>query len=287
MFRWLPWHLAKMRLAFNSVAYPPRHIRVFYRRHQSEAERFPPNADPYSKLATLYNEYAHWFLPLYGRFLVASGRYYRVPVKSVLDLACGTGLVTRQVARRAESVVGLDASEAMLREARSRTTGNNVRFVQGDFRNFCLGDIFDAAVCATDSLNYLEKPRELAEVFGCVERHLRPGGLFAFDVYDRSFFWYVARKRAVVEVNGECFEWYNFYDYYRRVSETRVVLPGAVEPHRRIPLEKEDVRRAASEAGLEVAEHFSAKTYLFLFPPVYRLYFYPMRQFYLLRKPEA
>jgi SAM-dependent methyltransferase len=276
-----------MCLAFLSVSHPPRHIKVRYERHRAKVEHFPPNADPYGPLAASYNEYARWFVPLYGRFLAAAGRYYGLSVRSVLDLACGTGLVSRQLARRAESVVGLDISEAMLQEARSRTPGNNVRYVRGDFRDFCLAETFDAAVCGTDALNYLGKRGELAGVFRCVGRHLRPGGLFAFDTWDRRFFQYVAGKKGVVEVNGERFEWYCFYDPGSRVSEERVVLQGVVEQHRRIPIEEEDVYRAASEAKLEVAEHFSAKTHLFLFPPLYPLYFHPVRQFYLLRRPES
>jgi SAM-dependent methyltransferase len=260
---------------------------VRYRRHRAKAEHFPPNADPYGPLAVLYNEYARWFVPRYGRFLAAAGRYYGLSVRSVLDLACGTGLVSRQAARRAELVVGLDISDTMLREARSHTPDKNVRYVREDFRAFCLGETFDAAVCGTDALNYLGNLEELASVFRCVGQHLRPGGLFAFDTLDRRFFLHGAGKKAVVEVNGERFEWYEFYDSASRVSEARVVFQGVVERHRRIPIEPEDVSRAASEARLEVAEHFSAKTYLFPFPIMYPLYFYPVRQFYLLRRPES
>jgi 2-polyprenyl-3-methyl-5-hydroxy-6-metoxy-1,4-benzoquinol methylase len=287
MLQWLCWHLAKMGLALNSVPSPPRHIKVRYKRHQTKADDFSPNADHYKQLATLYNEYTHWFVPRYGRFVAAAGRYYGLPVKFVLDLACGTGLVSRQLARCAESVVGLDISEAMLQEAHSRTPGTTVRYVRGDFRDFCLAETFDAAVCGTDALNYLGKPEELVSVFRCVGRHLRPGGLFAFDTLDRRFFRYVAGKTGVIEVNGERIEWHNFYDSNSRVSEDRVVLQGIVERHRRIPIEKEDVRRAAGETGLEMVENFSAQTYLFLLPVLYPLYFYPVRQFYLLRRPES
>jgi SAM-dependent methyltransferase len=287
MFRWPRWHLAKMRLAFTSVAHPPRHVKVRYRRHGANAEDFAPNADPYSRMAALYNEYARWFVPLYGRFLAAAGRHYAVPIRAVLDLACGTGLVSRQVASRAEAVVGLDISEEMLRQARSLTPGSNVRYVRGDCRDFSLDETFEAAICGTDALNYLTRPGELAAVFRCVGRHLRPGGLFAFDVFDCRFFRRVAGRKAVVELNGQRWEWYNFYAPRGGVSETRVVLGGVVERHGRIPIEPEDVCRAAGAAGLQVAEHFSARTYLFLFPPYYPLYSFPMRQFYLLRRPET
>lgn len=283
MFRRLRWHWAKMDMAFRSVSPPPRYIKVRYRRHRT-TEGFYPNADPYEQLATLYNDYGRWLVPPYGPFLAAAGRYYGQPIRSVLDLACGTGLISRQAAKRTELVVGLDISEAMLREARSRTSANNVRYVRADFRDFCLTENFDAAICGTDALNYLERSEELVGVFSCIGRHLRPGGLFAFDSFDGRFFRHVAGKKAVVEVNSEGFEWYNFYDPGSRVSETRVVVQGVVERHRRIPIEEKDVRHAASEAGLEIAAHFSAKSFRFLQALLPLLCFHPVRQFYLLRR---
>ncbi|MHB1421642.1 MAG: class I SAM-dependent DNA methyltransferase [Gemmataceae bacterium] len=287
MLRLLRWHLAKMNLSTLSVSYPPRHIKVRHKWHRDKIEHFPANADPYEPFASLYNEYARWFVPRYGPFLAAAGRYYGLTIRSVLDLACGTGLVSRQAAKRVESVVGLDISEAMLSEARSRTPSNNVSYVWGDYREFCLGETFDAAVCGTDALNYLGRIGELTDVFHCVGKHLRPGGLFAFDSWNHRFFEWIDGKKGMLTMNGERFEWYSFYDSDSRINEERVVLQGIVERHRRIPIEEEDVRRAANEAGLEVAERFSVKTYLFLFPILYTLYFYPVRQFYVLRKPSA
>lgn len=285
MFRKLRWHLAKMDMALRSVSSPSPNIKGVYKKLRTTPGHFIPNAEPYDRLAALYNDYARWLVPAYGRFLAAAGRYYGQPVRCVLDLACGTGLVSRQLARRTESVVGLDISEAMLQEARSRTAANNVRYIRGDFRGFCLAETFDATVCGTDALNYLEKAEELVAVFRCVGRHLRPGGLFAFDVMGRRVFRRLADTRVVVQVNSEEFQWYDFYDSDGDVSETRVIVQGVVERHRRIPIDEEDVCRAAGEARLEVVECFSNKTYLFLLPPPFTLLcFYPAREFYLLRK---
>jgi SAM-dependent methyltransferase len=278
MLRWLRWHLAKMRLAAGPLTPPPPHVRVTRRKHAARAEDFPPSAEPYRRLAALWDDYAAWFVPRYDLFLPAAAAHYRVPVRSVLDLACGTGLLSRRIAGRAESVVGLDASEDMLGRARSRAGDGNVRYERGDFRDFSLGETFDAAVCGSDSLNYVEAPGQLEDVFRCVRRHLRPGGLFAFDVLDERYFRALSLSKAVAEVGGEQFELYTFYDAGRRVSESRVVLGGAVERHRRVPVEEGDVRVAAAGAGLAVAEHFSRKTYLRLGPAA-------VRQFYVLRAP--
>jgi SAM-dependent methyltransferase len=263
-------------------------------RHKLSVEDLPPpNVKGYDKLAPLWDEYAGWFVPRYGRFLPAAGDYYGRPIRAVLDLACGTGLLTRRFARRAESVVGLDASQAMLREARLRTTARNVRYVQGDFRDFSLECCFDAAICGSDSLNYVEEPAELAAVFACVSRHLRPGGLFIFDVLDGRAFRDLASIKVVAYAGGERFEIYYFYDPATRVSESRAVFRGLaeegrgstalkriVERHRRVPIEEGEVRRAAGEAGMEVTEHYSRRPWLYLL-----LRMAAARQFYVLQRP--
>jgi SAM-dependent methyltransferase len=280
VFRWLRWQLAKMRLSMRLLATMPPQVHLVNQVHRSTVEELPPNTEPYQFLAAHWNDYAGWLVPRYGRFLAAAASYYDLPLGSVLDLACGTGLLSRQIAKRAQSVVGLDVSEPMLRRAGSCTSEGNVRYVQGDFRAFDLGETFDAAVCGSDSLNYLETPGELTDVFRCVRRHLRPGGLFAFDVLDDQWLRVSAHTKSAAEVSGESFEVYYFYDPGKRVRESRAVLGRAIERHRQIPIEEGDVTRAAREAGLSVAEHFSANTYLLLKLP-------RARQFYVLRTPST
>src|SRR3954452_18570969 len=163
MLRWLFWQLAKRRFATTPRRKVPAHVRAIHGECRGTHERFPPNAEPYERMAAVWDDYSNWWARDWATFLVAAGAYYRRPVKAVLDLACGTGVLTRQLAARAESVVGLDASEAMLREARERTDSPRVRYARGDFRDFDLGESFDAAVCGGDSLNYVGSADELAD----------------------------------------------------------------------------------------------------------------------------
>jgi SAM-dependent methyltransferase len=279
MFQGLRWHLAKLQLS-TGRGLRPRQVKIRQRKHAAKEEDFLPNTASYCLLAAYWDEYATWLVPRYGRFLSAARKYYGLPIRSVLDLACGTGLLSRQIAQRVEMVTGLDMSSAMLREARTFTEASNVNYVQADFRAFSLDATFDAAVCGGDSLNYVEAPGELADVFCCVRQQLSPGGLFIFDVLDDRAFRKLARAKTVVDVSGERFEVYYFYDADKRVSESRAVFGSAVEAHKRIPLEKADVRRAAEEAGLSVTEHFSSNTYLPLNLSL-------VRQFYVLRNPPT
>jgi demethylmenaquinone methyltransferase/2-methoxy-6-polyprenyl-1,4-benzoquinol methylase len=89
----------------------------------------------------------------------------------VLDVACGTGLVTRELVRRGCSVVGLDQSPDMLAEARRRLPG--VRFVAGEAERLPFADREFDALTFTYLLRYVDDRlatmRELARV-------VRPGG---------------------------------------------------------------------------------------------------------------
>ncbi len=257
---------------------PPWPVRVARVKHDARVEEFPPTTDAYERVSAYWDQYAGWFVPGYGRFLLSAAAHYGFTLTSALDLACGTGLISRQLAQHAESVVGLDSSEAMLRRAAELTSDENVRYVRGDVRAFDLGETFDAAVCGSDSLNYLSTPAELTEVFRCVRRHLRPGGVFAFDALDDAYFRAIAPLKAQIDVGGVSFDVYHFYDPDRRVGDARAVFRDCVEAHRRIPIEEEEVRRAAAAAGLTVAEHFSCNS-LSLFKQQLA------RQFYVVRAP--
>ena len=106
--------------------------------------------------------------------------------KRVLDLCCGTGDLTRQLALRAESsmeIVGLDYSAKMLDMARAKLSGlrtdNAVRFVEGDAAAMEFPDgYFDAAGIAFAFRNLTWRnplrDRALAEA----RRVLRPGSRF-------------------------------------------------------------------------------------------------------------
>ena len=80
----------------------------------------------------------------------------------VLDIACGTGVVTFEAAAAvgsSGSVMGTDLSDEMIRIARERTPGAHVRFERMDAEELALGDgSFDAALCAL-GLMYVPDPR--------------------------------------------------------------------------------------------------------------------------------
>jgi len=103
----------------------------------------------------------------------------------LLDLACGTGTLTRLLAQRGYQMTGVDIAPAMLEAARTQTQaqGLSIPFVQQDAAELNLpGQLFDGVICLFDSLNYILDPARLRQAFTRVFAHLQPGGSFIFDV---------------------------------------------------------------------------------------------------------
>ena len=102
---------------------------------------------------------------------------------SVLDLACGEGFYTRQLAESgAARLVGIDSSKAMVELAReahgSRGNGDmSITYRVADVRDLDLGEQFDL-VTAAYLLNYAIDASDLLGMCESVVRHLRPGGRF-------------------------------------------------------------------------------------------------------------
>lgn len=101
--------------------------------------------------------------------------------KKVLDLACGTGTISKLLCDNGYEVTGMDISEEMLIVAQEKCQ-NRVRFFKGDISTFSLPEKFDYCVCLLDSLNHLENISAVKSCFECVSNTLNENGLFIFDV---------------------------------------------------------------------------------------------------------
>lgn len=135
---------------------------------------------PFSLLASVYDaimaevEYDDWVAFVLRQATLRGFRGGRL-----LDLGCGTGNATAPARARGFVVDGLDASDAMLREARRKMPDG--RFVRGDFRTFELGARYALVYAIFDSLNNLLDPSDFLRAARRVRNHLEPGGWFVFD----------------------------------------------------------------------------------------------------------
>jgi SAM-dependent methyltransferase len=110
-------------------------------------------------------------------------RLYGINVKTMLDLACGTGTLTHLLASRGYEMIGTDSSPEMLTAAMQKESAAQIppMFICQPMEALDLYGTVNAAVCALDGVNYLE-PGLLREAFRRVELFLDPGGVFIFDI---------------------------------------------------------------------------------------------------------
>jgi SAM-dependent methyltransferase len=103
-----------------------------------------------------------------------------VPGGRVLDVACGTGVLSKALADADAQVTGVDASEDYLEGARQRRSHPNIMYELGDIRQMRFDDgAFDAAV----STLALDVVPEIEQVVAEMKRVTRPGGVVASGVH--------------------------------------------------------------------------------------------------------
>ncbi len=101
----------------------------------------------------------------------------------ILELACGSGEITRKLAINNYRVLATDLSEMMIKKAQEKGQIPNLRYQQMNMLNFNLDNKFSNVICFCDSINYLSSYEELNKLFTNVYQHLNSKGVFLFDMH--------------------------------------------------------------------------------------------------------
>ena len=119
------------------------------------------------------------FIEFYEAEFARDGGEFRL----LLDLCCGTGTLTCELARRGYEMIAADASVDMLMQAREKSAELPCPplFLCQDAAELDLYGTVDAAVCSLDGMNYIA-PDALPEVFHRLHLFVRPDGLLIFDI---------------------------------------------------------------------------------------------------------
>ncbi len=190
--------------------------------HASDA--FTDVAPFYDKLMSSvpYDYWADYLEELFDR--------HGIRPDKLLDIGCGTGAVTIQMAQRGYDCHGVDISDAMLEYARrnARDSGLAIRYTCQDAAELKLtGQRFESAISLFDSLNNITVPERLAAAFAHVFHHLTTPGIFVFDLNAEYAFKTGMFSQKSTPLDGELqYVWKS-----RNDSETRLCVVDMAFEH--------------------------------------------------------
>ncbi len=106
----------------------------------------------------------------------------------ILDLACGFGRHSIELAQRGYEMAGLDSSIAMLQKALADAQNKNlnIKFIHGDMRELGFSEVFDACMCWQTSFGYFDDRTNVAVAQG-IARAVKPHGRLLLDVVNRDY----------------------------------------------------------------------------------------------------
>lgn len=192
----------------------------------------------------------------------------------ITELGCGTGTVTMKLDKEGYNIVGIDLSAEMLSIAMDKMyeAGQEIIYTQQDMRDFELPYEVDGMVSIGDSMNYITTADDLREVFNCVYKGLKPGGVFIFDLKTIHFFKDVLGDNTFAENReSSAFIWDNYYDEDNRNNEYDLAVfvenedDGTFERyeenHYQHGFTLTEVEEAVKAAGLSVRRVYDAFTH--------------------------
>lgn len=101
-------------------------------------------------------------------------------VSTIIDIGCGTGAITCELALQGHRVVGVDPAPAMLEVARHRPGGGLVRWIEGDASDFD-GPQVDLAIMTAHVAQVISDQDAWRSTLAATHGALRRGGHLAFE----------------------------------------------------------------------------------------------------------
>jgi ubiquinone/menaquinone biosynthesis C-methylase UbiE len=124
-------------------------------------------------------------------------KYKQTKGKSLLDVACGTGVHASLLSKHYQ-VEGIDLDTEMLKVAQKKHPA--IRFHQGDMTDFDLGRQFDVIVCLFSSIGYVKTKVRLRNAIKNMSKHLLLGGVVLIEPWFSSRQWHPGRA-SMTQVN--------------------------------------------------------------------------------------
>ncbi len=211
-----------------------------------------------------YGEWADYYHRIFRRFGCAS--------RLGLDLGCGTGSLTMELARRGTDMIGVDLSGEMLDVASKRAAKNglDILYINQDMAEFELYGTVDFIVSSLDCVNYIVNKNRLKKVFRLANNYLDPGGLLIFDINTEYKLSSILGSNVFVSDGEDVFySWQNFYDKKSRLCDFYLTFferDGDVyhrfdEVHTERAYSVEELSSMLRNAGLKLEGVFHDRTF--------------------------
>ncbi len=210
----------------------------------------------------------------WSRYITELLEEYGICDGLVLDLGCGTGVLTELLALAGYDMIGIDLSREMLEIATERRvqSGLNILYLCQDMREFELYGTVRAIVSICDSMNYILTEEEFTHVLTlAAKNYLDYGGLFIFDLNTEYKYRELLGQQTIAENREEgSFIWENDYDEEEMINEYNLTLfiredsgyyRKEEETHYQRAYSCETVQRMVEQSGLKLLQIYDAFTH--------------------------
>jgi len=192
----------------------------------------------------------------------------------VVELGCGTGILTTMFSDLGYEMIGVDVSEDMLAVAREDER-EDILYLLQDMRELELYGTASAFISLCDSMNYLTGYDDLVEVMKKVNLYLEKDGLFIFDMKTPYCYENILGKSVQYEETEDCsLIWENYYDADSKLhtydltmfiqsdgsEQGELLYEKYHENHCQRAYDTEEVMNAVKEAGMEFVKMYDADT---------------------------
>jgi len=146
---------------------------------------------------TVFGDYSRYYDLLYrDKDYIGESQFIHQLIQShaphsqdILELGCGTGHHAALLVQKGYKLHGIDISQEMLDYANARRlqlnaeVASNLQFTKGDIRQVRLNQKFDVVISLFHVISYQTTNADLEAAFATAKAHLKPKGIFIFDVW--------------------------------------------------------------------------------------------------------
>ncbi|MBN1115311.1 MAG: class I SAM-dependent methyltransferase [Oligoflexia bacterium] len=149
------------------------------------------------------------------------------PGMKILDLCCGIGRHTLEIARRGYDTVGVDRTQFYLDTAQKGAKQKNIKveFIKSDMREYVKPDTFDVILNLFSSFGYFEDPKDDEKVLKNAFQSLKKGGVLLIETMSREIMARIFRKNEWNEIDGVfMLQEHEITDNWTRVRNRWIVI---------------------------------------------------------------